>query len=261
MRLASQPTRRKPSPGHAVWPTPTPVSCTPPPPAFARSNTAKPLLPPLLHPFNQTWPCPETTVDGSWPTPSPRCLHPAGAPYCSAARRLPLAPSPQSPRSSLLLPDTAYDPAWSTLPLSEATQVLGSKGREQLTGAPRPPAIRRAPLASIGEACGRRGQVVPLCRSQHFPLSFPECVHLFTEPVSLTHRPALPGNPHRPPTVPGLPPVSCPGTSLMPSQRRCYDSGGFAPELKIVEHTLVAFTGTFLNEHLPQASALQHLNK
>lgn len=60
---------------------------------------------------------------------------------------------------------------------------------------------------------------------------------------------------------PGLPPVSCPGTSLMPSQRRCYDSGGFAPELKIVEHTLVAFTGTFLNEHLPQASALQHLNK
>ena len=44
--LASQPTRRKPSPGHAVWPTPTPVSCTPPPPTFARSNTAKPLLPP-----------------------------------------------------------------------------------------------------------------------------------------------------------------------------------------------------------------------
>ena len=95
--LASQPTRRKPSPGHAVWPTPTPVSCTPPPPTFARSNTAKPLLPPLLHPFHQTWPRPETTVNGIRPPPSPRCPHPAGAPDCSAAGRLPLAPSPQSP--------------------------------------------------------------------------------------------------------------------------------------------------------------------
>ena len=95
--LASQPTRRKPSPGHAVWPTPTPMSCTPPPPTFARSNTAKPLLPPLLHPFNQTWPRPETTVDSIRPPPSPQCPHPAGAPDCSAARHLPLAPSPQSP--------------------------------------------------------------------------------------------------------------------------------------------------------------------
>ena len=36
---------------------------------------------------------------------------------------------------------------------------------------------------------------------------------------------------------PGPPPVSCPGTSLMPSQRRCYDSGGFTPELEIMEHS------------------------
>lgn len=36
---------------------------------------------------------------------------------------------------------------------------------------------------------------------------------------------------------PGPPPVSCPGTSLMPSRRRCYDSGGFTPELEIVEHS------------------------
>lgn len=201
MRLASHPTRRKPSPGHAVWPTPPPcpVPTTTDLRQVKHSQATSASAPAPLQPN------PAVSRDHRGQRPAtPFSMVPAS---CRSTRLLscrapPLSSFPSLPRSPLLLPDMACSPAPSTLPPSEATQVPRSMERERRTGAPRPPATHRAPLTCTGGARGRPGQLVPLCRSRHFPRSFPGSVHLFAEPVSLTHCPALPRNPHRPPTIP-----------------------------------------------------------
>lgn len=192
-------------------------------PPSAQVKHAKPLLPPLLHPFNQTWPRPETpwTAAGH---PFSTVPGPAGAPDCSAARRL-LSSFP-TVSLILLLPDTAHDPASSTPLRVKPHRCWGWEGTADR--APRPPAIP-------GPACQhRRGVWPPLDKWSHSAAhSTSHCPSLSVSISSLSQSPSHPTL--RCPEIPtglrlspGAATCFLPRTSLMPSRRRCYDSGASA---------------------------------